>query len=229
MNDRRSFIKMAGVGTLALLHPDFLSATGFHSNKKVRIGIVGGRFGLGFYFHEHPGCTVEAVSDLREDRRKKLMETYRCSKSYGSLSELLQDGKVDAVFLATPAPDHAKHTIECLKAGKHVLCAVPAALTLEDCYQVKKMVERSGLKYMMAETTTYRQGVITARKFFKEGQFGNIFSAAAEYNHPGLETYFFENGQSTWRHGLPPLLYPTHCTAFLISVTGDRLTHFGTS
>ncbi len=224
-DSRRSFIKMAGAGALALMHPGLLSAEPVSLNKKVRIGIVGGRFGLGFYFHEHPGCIVEAVSDLREDRRKKLMETYKCNKSYHSLTELLQDKNVDAVFLATPAPDHARHTIECLKAGKHVLCAVPAALTLEECDELKKMVERTGLKYMMAETTTYRQGAITAQKFYKEGKFGNLFSAAAEYNHPGLETYYFENGKPTWRHGFPPLLYPTHCTAFLVSVTSARLTH----
>ncbi|MEY4777152.1 MAG: hypothetical protein RL759_1665, partial [Verrucomicrobiota bacterium] len=42
--------------------------------------------------------------------------------------------------------------------------------------------------------------------------------------HPGLETLYFENGKRTWRHGLPPMHYPTHCTAHLLSVTGERLT-----
>lgn len=222
---RRNFIKSAGVGSAALLAPRFLFAAASPSAEKVRIGIVGGRFGLSFYFHEHPNCIVEAISDLREDRRQKLMETYGCKKSYASLTDLLKDKNVNAVFLATPAPDHVKHAVECLKAGKHVLCAVPAALTLEECNELKTTVEKTGLKYMMAETSTYRQGAIAARRFFKEGKFGNIFSAAAEYNHPGLEEYYFEEGKPTWRHGFPPMLYPTHCTAFLVSVTGARLTH----
>jgi predicted dehydrogenase len=44
------------------------------------------------------------------------------------------------------------------------------------------------------------------------------------YHHAGLETLWFENGKPTWRHGLAPMHYPTHCTAHLISVTGERLT-----
>ncbi|MBX3238546.1 MAG: Gfo/Idh/MocA family oxidoreductase [Chitinophagaceae bacterium] len=222
---RRAFVKTTGAGALALISQRFLFAAPFTSARKLRVGIVGGRFGLSFYFNEHPNCIVEAVSDLREDRRARLMETYQCNTSYPSLTELLKNKKVEAVFLATPAPDHVRHTIECLKAGKHVLCAVPAALTLEECDALKKAVEQSGLKYMMAETSVYRQGAITARKFYREGTFGSIFSAASEYNHPGLEKYFFEEGKQTWRHGFPPMLYPTHCTSFLISVTGARLTH----
>lgn len=221
---RRKFIKLSGGAAAAMMMPRFAFTAPSPNANPLRIGIVGGRFGLGFYFHEHPNCIVEAVSDLREDRRNSLMETYGCKKSYQSLTELLKDPKVQAVFLATPAPDHVKHSIESLKAGKHVLCAVPAALTLEECHQLKTTVERTGLTYMMAETSTYRQGAITARKFYKERRFGNIFSAAAEYNHPGLESYYFEDGKQTWRHGFPPMLYPTHCTAFLISVTGARLT-----
>ncbi|RAK02283.1 putative dehydrogenase [Larkinella arboricola] len=223
---RREFLSKAGLSAAALsVAPRFAFAAPSVQDRKVRIGIVGGRFGLGFYFHEHPNCIVEAVSDLLPDRRAALMKTYKCSKSYESLDKLLRDPKVEAVFLATPAPDHAKHVLASLKAGKHVLCAVPAALTLEDCAKLRDEVKRSGLTYMMAETSTYRQSTISVKKMYKEGKFGTLFSAAAEYNHPGLEVLYFENGKPTWRHGLPPMLYPTHCTAFLIAVTGERLTH----
>ena len=101
---------------------------------------------------------------------------------------------------------------------------MPAALNLEECYQLKEAVIKSGLIYMMAETSYFRQNTISVRKLYQENSFGEIFSAAAEYNHPGLETLWFEDKKPTWRHGLPPMLYPTHCTSFLISVTGERLT-----
>ncbi|WP_163378222.1 Gfo/Idh/MocA family protein [Cyclobacterium sp. SYSU L10401] len=222
--NRRKFIVSSSVLAGSLSMGAFPSwSLPSKTNQKVRIGIVGGRFGATFQFHEHPDCVVEAVSDLRQDRRDHLMKTYGCSKSYPSLEKLLEDPGVDAVFLATPAPDHAAHTLASLKAGKHVLCAVPLAMNLEECEQVKEAVLSSGKTYMMAETTTYMQGTISAKKFYKEGKFGEIFSAAAEYNHPGLEVLWFENGAPTWRHGLPPMHYPTHCTAFLISVTGERL------
>lgn len=225
--DRRNFLKTAGISAAALsVSSRFAFAGTPTSDRKLRMGIVGGRFGLGFFFHEHPNAVVEAVSDLIPSRREDLMKTYGCKKSYESLEKLLKDPKVEAVFLATPAPDHARHVIASLKAGKHVLCAVPAALTIEECHQILAEVQRTGLTYMMAETSVYRQDTISAKKFYKEGKFGNIFSSAAQYYHPGLEVlYFDEKGKATWRHGLPPMLYPTHTTSFLISVTGERLTH----
>lgn len=223
---RREFLSMAGITAAAFaLNPRFAFAGLPIPDKKIRMAVVGGGFGLGFYFHEHPNCSVEAVSDLRADRREKLMKTYKCEKSYESLEKLLLDPKIEAVFIATPAIDHANHVIATLNAGKHVLCAVPAAMTLNECSKIKAAVERSGLTYMMAETSYYRQNTISVRKFYRNGDFGTLFSSAAEYNHPGLETYFFENGKPTWRHGFPPMQYPTHCTSFLISVTGERLTN----
>lgn len=222
---RRRFIGMTALaGTGMALSSRFAFAGEALADRKVRIGIVGGRFGASFYFHEHPNCIVEAVSDLRADRRATLQKTYRCQKAYESLDLLLKDRKIDAVFIATGAPDHARHVLAVLNAGKHVLCAVPAAMTLEECALLLETVNRTGLTYMMAETTTYRQNTISVKKMYQEGKFGHIFSAAAEYNHPGLEELFREEGESTWRYGFPPMHYPTHCTAFLIAVTGERIT-----
>lgn len=223
---RREFLNKTGIAATALSMSPYLAFAGeYNSDRKVRIGIVGGRFGASFYFHEHPNCIVEAVSDLRTDRREHLMKVYNCSKSYDSLEKLILDPKIEAVFIATPAPDHARHVIATLNAGKHVLCAVPAAWTLEECNEMRDAVKRTGLIYMMAETSVYRQNTISAKNFYNKGAFGEIFSAAAEYNHPGLEVLFFEDGKQTWRHGMPPMWYPTHCTAFLIAVTGERLTN----
>ena len=194
------------------------------TKNKVRIGIIGGRFGAGFHFHDHPDCIVEAVSDLIPERRQKLMTVYKCNKTYPSLEKLIKDPKIDAVFIATGAPDHARHVIASLKAGKHVLCAVPAAMTLEECNDVLNMVKKTGLTYMMAETSVWRQSMISVKKFYQEGAFGNIMSYAAQYNHPGLESLYIENGKKTWRYGLPPMLYPTHCTGFVVGLNKERLT-----
>jgi predicted dehydrogenase len=190
---------------------------------RIRIGIVGGNFGRSFYFHEHPDCVVEAVSDLRPERRDALMETYRCPKSYESLEKLILDRNVDAVAIFTPAPDHVRHVVATLKSGKHALSAVPAAMSLDECALLLETVKSTGLTYMMAETSYYQQATISARRFFQEGRFGTVYYTESEYHHAGLEALFFENGQRTWRHGLPPMHYPTHCTAHLVSVTGERL------
>ena len=221
---RRQFVQQsaAALATLALSQPFAFAAE--PTEKKIRIGIVGGGFGRSFQWHEHPNCLVEAVSDLRPERRAGLMQTYRCAKSYESLEKLILDKNIDAVGVFTPAPDHVRHAVACLKAGKHVICAVPAAMTLEDCQLLRDTVKQTGLTYMMAETSYYQQATISARKFHQEGRFGHIYYTESEYLHAGLESLWFENGQRTWRHGYPPMLYPTHCTAHLIGVTRERLT-----
>jgi predicted dehydrogenase len=222
VHPRRDFLRFGGSAMAAAALPSrfpFAADTA----RKIRIGIVGGNFGRSFYFHEHPNCIVQAVSDLRPERRATLMETYRCSTAYESLDKLILDPKIDAVGLFTPAPDHVRHAVACLKAGKHVLSAVPAAMSLDECDLLSRTVRGTGLTYMMAETSYFQQATISARKFFREGRLGNVFYAESEYHHPGLEVLFFEGSQRTWRYGFPPMHYPTHCTAHLVSVTGERL------
>jgi predicted dehydrogenase len=222
--DRRRFLQAGGLAATALASSSRIAFAEGTSDRKIRIGVVGGNFGRSFYWHEHPNCVVEAVSDLRPERRDALQKTYHCAKAYESLETLILDPRVEAVAVFTPAPDHVRHVLACLKAGKHAICAVPAAMSLEECQALVDEVKRSGLTYMMAETSYYQQPTISARRMYQAGQFGEIFSTESEYHHAGLESLWFENGRRTWRYGFPPMHYPTHCTAHLLSVTGERLT-----
>jgi len=193
--------------------------------RKIRIGVVGGNFGCAFQWHEHPNCIVEAVSDLIPERRQRLKDTYKCGKSYESLEKLILDKRIDAVAIFTGAPDHVRHAVACMKEGKHVISAVPTCMSVAEAEQLLDTVKRTGLTYMMAETSFYHQTVISARKFFAEGKFGDIFYVEAEYYHPGLEPLFFNpDGSHTWRYGFPPMHYPTHCTSYLVGVTKERMT-----
>ncbi len=195
------------------------------NGKKVRIGIVGGGFGANFYWHEHPDCIVAAVTDLEPKRRKKLQQVYKCDNVYNSMEEMLRKAKdLDAVGIFTEAPNHFRHSVAALKAGKHVICAVPTALSLEDNNELVNIVKETGLIYMMAETSYWQQSTISARKFFKNGEFGDLIHVDSMYQHPGLSMLGYRNGKKTWRYGLPPMLYPTHCTAHYVGVTGGRLT-----
>lgn len=198
------------------------------SSRKIRIGIVGGGFGCSFQWHEHPDCIVQAVSDLREDRRRRLVDTYKCPRAYNSLEELVTDKEIDAVAVFTGANDHVRHVTECMKHGKHVISAVPACASLEEAEQLSEIVKESGLTYMMAETSYYRQYTITARQWHDEGKFGPIFYAEAQYFHPVSDNnslWFDPPGRPTWRYARPPMTYPTHSIAFLLGVTRGRLKH----
>jgi predicted dehydrogenase len=192
--------------------------------RPVRIGIVGGGFGATFQWHLHPEARVTAVCDVRPDRLRRLAEAYRCGATYANFREFLRHRELDAVGVFTPAPLHAWMAIEAMKAGKHVLSAVPAGMSLEELERLLEAVKRTGLRYMMAETSYYRPEIITCRQWAAEGRFGTIFYSEAEYHHEGLLALMFdERGLPTWRHGFPPMLYPTHSTGMVVPVTGERL------
>ena len=195
------------------------------SDRKVRVGIVGYgycRFGAEFGFQFHPNVEVVAVSDLIPERRDGLMKACRCSKSYDSLEELVKDPKIEAVFVATDAPSHARHCIEALKHGKHVMCAVPCTFgSIEEGEQLLETVKKTGLKYMMAETSCYHAANHAMRCIYKAGGFGRLVYSEGEYYHYSPTPIPSYKG---WRTGMPPLWYPTHSTAYYVGVTGQRFT-----
>ncbi|MFH1742343.1 MAG: Gfo/Idh/MocA family oxidoreductase [bacterium] len=223
---RRDFLERSSAALAATTFASRSALAAYTPPKQVRIGVVGGGFGCSFQWDEHPDSVVQAVSDLRADRRERLVERYKCQNVYNSLAELVKDKNVDAVAIFTDGPLHVGHVVECMKNGKHAISAVPAAYgTMEQAELLHETVKKYGLTYMMAETSYYQQKTITARKFNEESKFGEIFYCESEYQHDGLQHLYFEkDGKRTWRYGMAPMHYPTHCTAHLLSVTGERLT-----
>jgi predicted dehydrogenase len=204
------------------------------STARIRLGVVGGGFGSQFSFHEHPNCTVTAVTDLRSDRRAKLQQVYRCDTGYDSLEQMLaKEKRLDAVAIFSGALDHVRHVEACMTRGLHVYCAVPTCQSLEEAARLKAMVEKTGLTYMLGETSFYRPGCIYARQMNSSGGLGEIFYSEINYYHDrgdlrelvdNKKTRFYEpDGKRSWRWGLAPMHYPTHCTGFVVGVTEERI------
>ncbi len=195
------------------------------SDRKVRVGIVGYgtcRFGAAFSFQDHPNVEVVAVSDLFPDRCAGLAKACRCEKTYPSLEELVKDDRIEAVFVATDAPSHARHCMDVLEHGKHVASAVPAVWgSLEDADKLFEAVRKSGLNYMMFETSCYHADCYAMRQIYQAGGFGKLVFSEGEYYH-------FHSGQigsyKGWRVGCIPLWYPTHSTAYYVGVTDKSFT-----
>ncbi|MBI3683657.1 MAG: Gfo/Idh/MocA family oxidoreductase [Acidobacteria bacterium] len=216
---------------------EFLSAAAASayqaSDKKIRLAVVGGGFGATFHWHEHPNCVVTAVTDLYAERRKRLRDQYKCDNVYESFEDLLKKrNDIDAVAVFSGAPDHVKHTKMCMERGLHVCCAVPACFSLEEAEQLRAVKEKTGLRYMMAESSYYRQAAIFARNTYQAGGFGEILYSEVEYYHdfdfeerlnkrPSL--YYHPDGSNSWRQGMPPMHYPTHSLGFVVGVTGERI------
>ena len=224
---RREFLR---AGTLAAIAaavriPSWAQAA---DDRKIRVGVVGGGFGASFQWHLDPNCIVEAVSDLRTDRRQRLMRVYKCEKSYESLEKLILDDRIDAVAVFTGAPDHVRHCVAVMDTGKHCMCAVPAAMSIEECEQLVEAKERNRVKYMMAETSHYRPDAMLMRQLYRDGHFGEVLYSEVEYYHPmragsrERKRLWYHKGKKTWRHCFPPMLYPTHCTDYVVGVTGER-------
>jgi predicted dehydrogenase len=195
------------------------------SDRKIRFGIVGYgvcRFGAAFGFQDHPNVEITAVSDLIAERRDGLMKACRCDKSYESLEVLVEDPNIEAVFVATDAPSHARHCIECLKHGKHVMTAVPATWgSIDEGEKLLETVERTGLKYMMAETSCFHADCYAMRQIYQARGFGRLVYSEGEYFHFIPKPYPSYKG---WRTGSIPMWYPTHSTAYYVFVTGKRFT-----
>lgn len=195
------------------------------SDRKIRVGIVGYgvcRFGAVFSFQDHPNVEVVAVSDLFPDRCAALAQACRCEKTYPSLEEMVKDDQIEAIFVATDAPSHARHCIDVLKHGKHVACAVPATFgSLEDAAQLFEVVKSTGKTYMMFETSYFHEDVHAMREIYRAGKFGKVVYAEGEYYHDSVEQIDSYKG---WRIGLPPQWYPTHSNAYFTGVTGGSFT-----
>jgi predicted dehydrogenase len=225
MSTRRHFLSQSAIAA---------AAYGSQStSKKIRLAVVGGGFGATFHFHEHPNCVVTAVTDLYAERRNKLREAYRCDSVYDSLDDLLSKRRdLDAVAIFSGARDHVNHVRLCMNRGLHVCSAVPACMSLEEAEQLRAVKEKTGLRYMMAESSYYRQAAIHARNLYRKGAFGEIIYSEVEYYHdfnvderldkrPSL--WFHPDGSNSWRQGLPPMHYPTHSLGFVVGVTGERI------
>ena len=195
------------------------------SDRKVRVGIVGYgvcRFGAAFGFQNHPNVEVAAVSDLFPDRCAGLAKVCRCEKKYPSLEEMVKDKSIEAIFLATDAPSHARHAILCMEHGKHVGCAVPAVWgNLEDADKLFETVKKTQRTYMMFETSAYRADCYAMRQACRAGALGRLIYSEGQYYH-----YFSRplGSYKDWRRGSPPMWYPTHSTAYFVAVTGGSFT-----
>ncbi len=246
---RRSFLGQAALGSFAAFgagdgawadeQPDakLLGAAGVKtaqrpakswqpvSDRKIRMGIAGYgvcRFGAAFGFQDHPNVTVAAVTDLIPERAAALAKACRCETTYPSLEKMIEDDRLEAVFVATDAPSHAEHCLASLRRGKHVACAVPAVFgSLEDAHRLYEAVQASGMKYMLFETSAFHRECHAMREIYRAGGLGKLVYSEGEYFH-----YMPEPIPSfrDWRVGLPPQWYPTHSNAYYVCVTGGRFT-----
>jgi predicted dehydrogenase len=204
------------------------------SDRRIRVGIAGYglcRFGSQFGFQNHPNVEVVAVTDLNPDRCAELAKVCGCEKTYPSCEEMIKDDRIEAVFIATDAPSHARLAVAALEHGKHVASAVPAVFgSLEDADRLFEAVRKSDRKYMMFETSYFHSDLYAWHHQYKAGLLGRLVYSEGEYFHyfdaplAGYNPNTKDVDTNGWRKGLPPQWYPTHSNAYYVGVTGGSFT-----
>ncbi len=144
------------------------------------------------------GVTVRAVADLNADLRAQVAKDREIEHQYGSLDELLDDDQIDLVVIATPDHLHGQHAIQALTAGKHVLSEIPMAPTIEECREIIRLTDQTGLKYLMGNQVRYAHCLQDVHGLIQSGDMGAIFYGEGEYLH-NLEELIAAKGDDHWR------------------------------
>ena len=189
------------------------------------VAIVGLGFGAEFIpiYQRHPLANMYAICQRTESRLNEIGDAFGVDVRYTRLEDVLADPKVDFVHINTPIPDHASMSLAALAAGKHVMCTVPMATTVDECRQIVERVQETGLKYMMAETVVYSREFLFVKDLLEQGELGRVqfLKASHQQDMDGWPDYW---------PGLPPMHYATHCVgpvAGLMRLEAECVSCFG--
>lgn len=191
----------------------------------VRVGFIGlGMRGPGAVerMNHMEGVEIKALCDVREEKvvaAKKLLEgsNHRPEMYAGNediWKALCEREDIDLVYIATPWQLHTPMAVYAMEQGKHVAVEVPAATTLEECWQLVETSERTRKHCMMLENCCYDFFELLTLNMARQGLFGEIVHGEGAYIHNLIDLNFSKEGyydmwrlKENYRNGN---LYPTH-------------------
>ena len=171
----------------------------------VNVAMIGLGFGAEFIpiYQALPNVNQIAICRRDEAEMNKVGDQFGIEKRYTNYDDVLADPEINFVHINSPIGDHAWMSLKALDAGKHVMCTVPMATTIEECQQIVEKVQETGLKYMMAETVVYSREFLFIREMYDKGELGTIQHLAA--SHP----QDMDGWPSYWEEMIP-MHYATH-------------------
>lgn len=181
----------------------------------------GAMIGLGFgseflpIYAAHPDAEIIALCRRNETELNRAADQFKIDKRYAEYETLLSDPDIEFVHINSPIADHAWMSLRALDAGKHVMCTVPMATTIDECQQIVDKVNQTGLKYMMAETVVYSREFLFLKEMVRQGELGKIQHVAA--SHP----QDMDGWPSYWEEMIP-MHYATHVVSPCLGIL-DRL------
>ena len=238
---RRAFLRNSavgvglGAGAFAAAHgqrpaapPSYSDPEGFAVDplEKVRVAFVGVGLQGGSHvknFLGIEGVDIRAVCDIDAPRAQEVAgwvkdagheppEVY--SRDENDWRRLIEKGEVDLIFNATPWRWHVPVCVEAMKAGIHTAVEVPAAYTLDDCWQLVETAESTQRHCVMMENCNYGRAELMALRMARSGVLGEIIHAEGAYIHDLRSIKFSDANEGLWRLEHSKVrngnLYPTH-------------------
>ncbi len=117
---------------------------------------------------------LSCICDGNTETLKKFKELYPEVKVTSDFNEVLNDDKIDAVSIATPAPSHGKLILQALQAGKHVYVEKPLCLEVEEAEECIEYANKQGLTLMVGHLLWYHPMVLEIKRMVSEGEIGDL-------------------------------------------------------
>ncbi|MEA2063888.1 MAG: Gfo/Idh/MocA family oxidoreductase [Gemmatimonadota bacterium] len=245
--NRRAFLQGATAASLALgLSGGTAGLHGRSSEEKpVRLGFVGvGNRGTTLLREtlSLENVEVPALCDINEKhlgRAQRVVERSGRKKPEGysrgpeDFHRMMERDDLDAIVTATPWNLHTPVMLAAMEAGKYAATEVPAAVTLDECWQLVETSERTGMPCMMLENYCYFRNVMAVLNMVQQGLFGELVHCETGYQDDIRFYKFGPDGKLTYygKHSAERdgNLYPTHAIGPVAWWTGinrgDRFTY----
>lgn len=167
----------------------------------IKVGIIGcGKIAQVRHIPEYasnPNTEVYGFYDINLARAEELAKQYG-GKAFASYEELLADESIEAVSVCAANHVHAEITIAALKAGKHVLCEKPMAVTLPECEAMVAAAKESGKYLMIGQNQRLAKAHAKAKELIEQGAIGRVLTFRTIFGHGGPETWSVDPGKNTW-------------------------------
>lgn len=207
----------------------------------VRVGIIGlgmrGYSAVERYLHV-PGSRIVAVCDIEMpmvERAEKLLDKAGVeAAAYGGSEDawkkLCERPDIDLVYIVTDWKHHAPMALYAMEHGKHVAIEVPAAMSLDEIWDLIDTSERTRRHCMMLENCVYDFFEMNTLNMAQQGLFGEVLHVEGSYIHNLDEfwPYYWNNWRMDYNREHRGDVYPTHGTGpacqLLDMHRGDRMT-----
>lgn len=147
--------------------------------KKIKAAVIGA--GIGKYhiegYQSHPGCELVALSDINKAALDDVCCKFGISKGYADYKEMLADPEIDCVSVCLPNALHKSVVIDCLEAGKNVLCEKPLARDAKEGAKMVAAAEKAGKKFMIQFNNRYRPEAQLLKKYAQQDELGKLYFA----------------------------------------------------